>query len=266
MAFRFSGRWKKILLGFVGGYVALTLIAMVIGYIAIKNQSDAIENHETDIGKEFVKKKDSFYDSFYKNSEEILDEMMIRSARLKKSSDRSVLQNLKTCLEWEIRNRQPLLEIEDSVYYYLLTKEAFNKQWNSQKEEETQEEYKRRHDEGDFDWDQIRIARKESLLPWEPEDTIDELKDKIENDKELFRKTQKWFKTFYEDNYQGILNSPLAKEFKEKAKQEALLLSQQFEEEDEQLKKEGKYPKEHECIHHIKECKYVNKILERIDL
>ncbi len=196
--------WKHIILIIVGGYFGVTIIATALGYERIKKQQHAMENHETEIGKEFVKQKDDFHERFYSSMLETLNSMEAHFARTEKRSDLNAINKMKEGLVIRQERGDDPSSTKLFAYYLSMAEKAFDKKWTPQESNETEAQYKRRVDEGRFDWDQIRLKRRENM---EKEANGGFLKTwlRIDEVRDLFEKRKEQFFSDYGDDYKGIL-------------------------------------------------------------
>jgi len=202
--------WKKIL--FIGGslYIAITVISTIVGSRAILNQKESIENHTTEIGQEFEKRKEAFQEKFEKNWNNQRDELIRHFAKSQKRSDQDKLDGmikvlfsresrlekaLKNGAEEEIENLKK--EIQERYRYLALMQAAFAKKWGSQEADETPNQFQKRKDEGELDWIRAEIDRRQAALKWYPknfesrtQNQIEDFQEQLEDAEARFNK--KW--------------------------------------------------------------------------
>lgn len=206
MVGKFKRYWKHIIIMVVFGYFGITVITAAFGYDFIRKQKKAIENHETEIGSEFSKRKEDFHERFYKNWDEGLNSLKEHFARSEKRSDQGQIKGMKRALKSMIERKVNLDEIEEDQFYLAMAEKAFEKKWSPKRENETDSQYKRRVAEGCFDWGQVNLERREII---ERKTDSEFVKDWVAVDiaRELFANTKEEFFSNYDDEYRGILET-----------------------------------------------------------
>ena len=210
--------WKGIIIFSVFGYFALTVIASACGYSILKEKKREMENHETEIGREFSRRKESFHEKFYAAWEKGFDSLDKKFSRSQKRSDQGSISALKKWIErdpnkfWVKINEE---EQQEARYFLALLEQAFAKTWDPQRDDETQEQFKRRQYEGDWDRDQIELAKSHANLKWCSES--DFLHRRIESAEELFKNQKEFFYNRYgeDDPYQGVLSQIVQSKYQE---------------------------------------------------
>lgn len=196
--------WKHIIIMTVFGYFGIAVIAAAFGYDFLSKQKKAMENHETEIGSEFSKRKEDFHERFYNNWNEGLKSLEEHFARSEKRSNKSQIKRMRSTLKGLKERNASSDKIEEDQYYLSLSEKAFEKKWAPQGENETEAQYKRRVDEGRFDWDQVDLEIREITARKTDSEFVKDWLD-VDRARELFSNTQEEFFSNYDDEYKGIL-------------------------------------------------------------
>ena len=177
MGKKIKKNWQKIAIIGVSSYVGLTVLSSLLGYSFINKQKKAIKNHETEIGREFVKRKTDFHDRFYKNFNGKLDRLGSQFAASEKRSDQSQIDDMKEVISSieKDRGNKSLQELEERNQQVSLMQAAFNKKWESQSVNESSEQFEKRKDEGKVDWLEAQVRRREAGLKWYSQEDLQEV-------------------------------------------------------------------------------------------
>ncbi|MGE0198738.1 MAG: hypothetical protein AB7H48_03395 [Parachlamydiales bacterium] len=226
--------WKRILIIGVSAYVGFTILSMAIGVVFFTKIKRQVEHEKEDIGQEFQNRKEDFHERFNKNWNEKLNKLAKSFAESEKRANQSGLDGLKnvqksikedlngkstkTSETKKIRLQKDLFQLSKEI---VIAETAFKKKWFSQIENETNEQYERRRDEGAIDWRKQNIKRCERQM----EDINDEMQ--LEEDKlnlEKHRKDlqylQNSFQEKYGEPYEDIEFQKLCAVLKEQAQKE----------------------------------------------
>lgn len=212
--------WKKILLIGGGAYVVITMLSVAIGGAVMLNKKAAMDNRTDKLGMEFEEKKADFQERFHKNWNDHLDKMSKGFAKSEKRSDRNGIECTENCIKlckermqnWEERSAEEKTALEEKIlglsYALVGDKLAYKKKWGRQQEDETQEEYERRSEEGEIDWDQEAVNYGNFSSQWgTTEVEIEKKEDWIEIHSELLQIHQNRFKEKWGEEYPGTSDS-----------------------------------------------------------
>lgn len=210
--------WKKILLIGGGAYVVITMLSVAIGGAVMLNKKAAMDNRTDKLGMEFEEKKADFQESFKKNWNDHLDKMSKGFAKSEKRNDRFLMElnenSIKYCkkiLENHGGEKMPAEEkaaLEEELLEFskhVATKKmAYKKKWGKIQEEEPQEEYDKRTDEGKIDWIQEQLNFANLSMKWaETDKAIEKKEDWIEDLINSLEYQQSRFKEKWGEEYPG---------------------------------------------------------------